>query len=107
MLLDNVQDDPDEPPPILIDPPGTVLEPQDECLEGQIASIESSSHPPEECGNNGDIPFIPKGRSISHHLIDDKELCLLSLDIENRVEHFGLLQLSAEVCKVCIIPTSK
>ena len=84
--------------------PHDSLEPQGEGPEGEIASKESSSQPPKEDINNNDRPPFPKGRSLTHHLIDDKLLCLLSLDIEHRDEHSSLLQLSAGGCKVCIIP---
>ena len=72
---DNVDNDPDKPPPLLLGPPSTVLGPQDEGLEGEIASNESLFQPPEELGNNNDRWPVPNGRSITHHLIDDTELC--------------------------------
>ena len=50
--------------------------------------------------NPKDIPAIPSGRSIAHHLYSDGKACLLSFDIETAGEYAGVCQISAELSRV-------
>ena len=49
---------------------------------------------------------IPKGRSIAHPLFRDNKVAFLSFDIETGGEHCGILQLSAEIVRFELAPTT-
>jgi hypothetical protein len=56
--------------------------------------------PPEERADLGNIPPPRAGRSIADHLMNNKEFCMLSFDIEHGGEYCGIVQLSAEFCRM-------
>ena len=56
--------------------------------------------PREELADLGQLPPPRAGRSIADYLIHDKEFCLLSLDLEHGGEYCGIVQLSAEMCRL-------
>ena len=61
----------------------------------------------QETVNNDDengSPPIPKSRSKAHHYIDNGKAIFLSLDVETGGEYCGVLQLSAEICRMTILP---
>ena len=52
---------------------------------------------------NYDAPSIPKGRNEhAYHYIDRGKAIFLSLDVETGGEYCGILQLSAEICRMII-----
>lgn len=54
--------------------------------------------------NTAEDPSIPKGRSIAHHEINKNKLVFVSFDIETGGEYCGILQLSAEIIRMELIP---
>jgi hypothetical protein len=50
--------------------------------------IWATSHPPQP------------GRSIADHIIKDKDFCLLSFDLKHGGEYCGIVQFSAEFCRM-------
>ena len=72
------------------------------------ASPGPSSHPGiSDLGHTDDeeeVPAIPSGRSIAHTKYSNREAVLLSLDIETAGEYVGIVQLSAEICRLDLVP---
>jgi hypothetical protein len=58
--------------------------------------------PPQERADLGENTTSRKGRSIADHLIHNRDVYLLSLDLEHGGDYCGILQLSAEMLRVRI-----
>ena len=55
---------------------------------------------PEEREDFATLPAPRTGRSIADHLMNNKEVCLLSFDLEHCGEYGGIIQLSAEMTRI-------
>ena len=78
----------------------------------QINAETSIPVPPTSQTNNGipeydDGPNIPRGRSIAHLGIRDEKIVFVSFDIETGGEYCGILQLSAEISRLELVPKTK
>ena len=50
-------------------------------------------------------PTIPKTRSLAHHKFEANRVVFVSFDIETGGEYCGILQISAEIVRVDVLPT--
>ena len=69
-------------------------------------SIPDTSTPQTNNGitQHDDEPNIPKGRSIANPEIRDEKIVFVSFDIETGGEYCGILQLSAEISRLELVP---
>ena len=66
-----------------------------------MAAVETIATQTQDNG----APPIPSGSNeYAHHFIDQGEAIFLSLDVETGGEYCGILQLSAEICRMTIKP---
>jgi len=97
---DNTHDDSDDSTTGSEDAPRDNL-PSDSWGEtGEFEGEVPADLPREELADLGQLPPPRAGRSIADYLIHDKEFCLLSLDLEHGGEYCGIVQLSAEMCRL-------
>ena len=73
---------------------------------GEVRSHQATQPHPHDFSIETDAmdPSIPKERSRAHHLIAAGKAVFLSLDIEHAGEYVGVIQLSAELFRLDLLP---
>ena len=96
--------------------PDTITAPQSKETTSQPVAAQPASHGdqearPDQAPTNPAPPHtkddqstIPRGRSIAHEVIREGKVVYVSFDIETGGEHCGILQLSAEMIRIELVP---
>ena len=73
--------------------------------DGDLTLVDPIDFGLQNLADIDDRPTPRTGCSIADHLMDKKEVCLLSFDLEHCGEYGGIVQLSAEMSRVQLQPT--
>ena len=88
---------------------GTTSPPNIQLAASERIATESDNQPnnkqkPTPSPTAENDPTIPKTRSLAHHQFEANKVVFVSFDIETGGEYCGILQMSAEIVRLKVIP---